>query len=45
MAPVRPKVVASGKPAKAERIAKAVEAFDLDLAEDVSDADFQRYAG
>ncbi|MFC0200301.1 HAMP domain-containing methyl-accepting chemotaxis protein [Paracoccus rhizosphaerae] len=45
VAPVRPKVVASGKPAKAERIAKAVEAFDLDLAEDVSDADFQRYAG
>ena len=48
----KPKVVsggkpaAGGKPARAEKTAKAVEAFDLDLAaEEVSDADFQRYAG
>ncbi len=42
----KPKAVAGGKPASAGKSAKAVEAFDLDLAaEEVSDADFQRYAG
>ncbi|WP_299822367.1 methyl-accepting chemotaxis protein [uncultured Jannaschia sp.] len=47
VAPAKPRVVASNaKPAKTEKIAKTIEAFDLDLsAEDVSDADFQRYAG
>lgn len=47
VAPAKPRVVAStAKPAKAEKIARDVEAFDLDLAaDDVSDADFQRYAG
>ncbi|CUH39821.1 Ribose and galactose chemoreceptor protein [Jannaschia seosinensis] len=34
------------KPLQADKIAQNVEAFDLDLAsDDVSDADFQRYAG
>ena len=46
VAPAKPKVVASGKSTKAEQTAKAVQAFDLDLvAEEVSDADFQRHAG
>ena len=46
VAPAKPKVVASGKPAKAAKTAKAVKAFDLDLAaEEVSDSDFQRYVG
>ncbi len=37
---------AINKPARAGKSAKAVEAFDLDLAaEDVSEAEFQRYAG
>ena len=43
-APAKPKVVATGKPQAGKK--KAIEAFDLDLAaEDVSDAEFQRYAG
>ncbi len=45
-APAKPKVVARGKAKKAEKVSETAEAFDLDLAtEEVSDADFQRYAG
>ncbi|WP_375262589.1 methyl-accepting chemotaxis protein [Palleronia sp.] len=45
VAPVKLKVVASGKPAKAGKAAE-IDAFNLDLAADeVSDDDFQRYAG
>lgn len=46
VAPAKPRIVSKGKPAKDERKPKSGESFDLDLAdEDVSDADFQRYAG
>jgi len=38
--------ITSAKPATVEKIAKKIEAFELDLvSDDVSDADFQRYAG
>lgn len=43
----KPKVVASNdRPSKAEEQARQIAAFDLDLeGDEVSDADFQRYAG
>jgi methyl-accepting chemotaxis protein len=45
----KPRMVVANDTSKAaqakDRVARSIEAFDLDLSEEVSDTDFQRYAG